>query len=63
MVARIASLRAVLAAAVVLLPARVQAQVPKPADVFGFRPGTDHELADHDQMLAYFDAHPMLPRP
>src|SRR5699024_9394174 len=29
--------------------------VPQPADVFGFRPGTDYKLADYGQMLEYYD--------
>jgi len=29
--------------------------IPKPADVFGFRPGTDYKLAKYDQMLEYYD--------
>jgi hypothetical protein len=30
--------------------------VPTPADVIGFAPGTDYELADYDQVVAYFRA-------
>lgn len=29
--------------------------VPKPSDVFGFRPGADYKLADYDQMLDYYN--------
>ncbi|HKJ03172.1 MAG TPA: M14 family zinc carboxypeptidase, partial [Longimicrobiales bacterium] len=32
------------------------AQVPTPADVIGFAPGTDFKLADYDQVVAYFGA-------
>ena len=35
-------------------PAR--AQVPSPQDAFGFAPGADYQLADYDQMQAYFKA-------
>ncbi len=38
------------------VPAATAARVPEPADVFGFRPGADYELADHSQIVAYFDA-------
>ncbi len=31
------------------------AQVPKPSDVFGFRPGEDYKLANYDQMLEYYN--------
>lgn len=34
----------------------VSAQVPTPADVIGFAPGTDFKLADYDQVTAYFRA-------
>ena len=30
------------------------AQVPHPADVFGFTPGDDYKLATYDQMLEYY---------
>jgi Zinc carboxypeptidase len=29
-------------------------KVPEPADVFGFRPGTDYKLATHAQIVEYF---------
>ncbi len=32
----------------------VQAQVPAPEDVFGFKVGADYKLADYDQMLDYY---------
>ncbi|MBL7865831.1 MAG: peptidase M14 [Cyclobacteriaceae bacterium] len=32
-----------------------QAQIPKPADTFGFEPGADYKMATYDQMLAYYD--------
>jgi hypothetical protein len=47
--------RAVLAAvllAFTALPA--VAQVPRPADVFGFEPGADYSLADYTQLLDYY---------
>lgn len=31
------------------------AQVPKPSDVFGFKPGADYKLASYDQMLDYYE--------
>lgn len=33
-----------------------QADVPKPADILGFEPGTDRNLADWNQIRAYFNA-------
>lgn len=36
--------------------APVSAQVPTPADVIGFAPGTDYKLADYDQVVDYFRA-------
>jgi hypothetical protein len=30
------------------------AQVPRPADVFGFEPGEDYKLADHAQLVDYY---------
>ena len=33
----------------------LQAQVPAPEDVFGFRVGDDYKLADYDQMLEYYN--------
>lgn len=32
------------------------AQVPTPASVIGFEPGSDYKLADHSQLTAYFEA-------
>src|SRR5687767_6008306 len=29
-------------------------KVPEPADVFGFKPGTDYKLATHAQIVEYF---------
>jgi hypothetical protein len=29
-------------------------KVPEPADVFGFAPGTDYKLANHEQIVEYF---------
>jgi hypothetical protein len=37
-------------------PLPAQAQVPSPQDAFGFPPGADYQLADYDQMQAYFKA-------
>ncbi|GAB5529357.1 MAG: hypothetical protein Roseis3KO_11340 [Roseivirga sp.] len=34
---------------------QLNAQIPKPADTFGFEVGADYKLADYDQMLAYYD--------
>jgi hypothetical protein len=36
------------------LPAVALAQVPRPADVFGFEPGEDYKLADHTQLVEYY---------
>lgn len=33
----------------------LHAQIPKPAETFGFEVGADYKLADYDQMLAYYD--------
>ena len=33
----------------------VQAQVPHPAEIFGFTPGDDYKLATYDQILEYFE--------
>ncbi len=32
-----------------------QGQIPKPAETFGFEPGTDYKMASYNQMLAYYD--------
>ena len=32
----------------------INAQIPKPSDVFGFKVGADYKLADYDQMLDYY---------
>lgn len=37
-----------------LLPFTLLAQVPKPADVFGFEPGADYKLADYTQLQDYY---------
>ena len=34
----------------------IAAQVPAPADIFGFRPGDDYKLADYSQIQEYFHA-------
>jgi len=41
-------------AAILLLVTRLGAQVPHPADVYGFTPGDDYKLATYDQMLEYY---------
>ena len=33
----------------------INAQVPAPEDVFGFKVGADYKLADYDQMLDYYE--------
>ncbi|TJY35804.1 M14 family metallopeptidase [Pontimicrobium aquaticum] len=33
----------------------LNAQIPKPSDVFGFEVGADYKLADYDQMLEYYE--------
>ena len=33
----------------------INAQIPKPSDVFGFEVGADYKLADYDQMLEYYE--------
>ncbi len=38
----------------VLAPHAAAQDVPAPEEVFGFRPGADYEVADYDQMLAYY---------
>ena len=38
-----------------LLVTRLGAQVPHPADVYGFTPGDDYKLATYDQMLEYYE--------
>ena len=37
-----------------VLPIALFAQVPKPADVFGFEPGADYKLADYAQLQDYY---------
>ena len=41
--------------AVVFLSTPLLAQIPKPADVFGFEVGADYKLADYGQMLNYYE--------
>ena len=41
-------------ATILLLVTRLGAQVPHPADVYGFTPGDDYKLATYDQMLEYY---------
>jgi hypothetical protein len=50
--------RTLAAAATLLLtaPSLVLAQVPTPEEAFGFPPGADSEVADYEQMKAYFHA-------
>jgi hypothetical protein len=40
--------------AVAAAPAVLHGQVPHPADVFGFEPGEDYKLADHGQLIDYY---------
>lgn len=40
---------------VILHAGTAVAQVPSPADVFGFRPGTDYRLADYEMVVDYFE--------
>lgn len=49
----VATAVAVLAIATVTGNAAAQ-QIPAPADVFGFKPGTDYKLADYDQLTEYY---------
>lgn len=42
--------------AAAFVPAPALGQVPSPADAFGFPPGADRQVADYDQMKAYFHA-------
>lgn len=41
-------------AILLILPITLLAQIPKPADVFGFEPGADYKLADYDQLQEYY---------
>jgi glutamine amidotransferase-like uncharacterized protein len=41
--------------AVSFFSAQLLAQIPKPADVYGFDVGTDYKLADYNQMLTYYE--------
>jgi hypothetical protein len=45
-----------LLAALAIGPTSTAAQVPAPQDVIGFTLGSDYELANYDQVLAYFQA-------
>lgn len=38
-----------------LIAVAVQAQVPKPSDVYGFKVGADYKLADYEMMQEYYD--------
>ncbi len=40
-------------AAQLATPLALFAQIPKPADVFGFEPGTDYKIADYNQIQDY----------
>ncbi|MBI3982711.1 MAG: peptidase M14 [Gemmatimonadetes bacterium] len=35
-------------------PSAAAQQLPRPAETFGFEPGADYQLADYDQMIAYY---------
>lgn len=37
-----------------ILTSPLFAQIPRPSDVFGFKPGSDYKLASYPQMLTYF---------
>lgn len=37
-----------------LMAVPLPAQLPRPAETFGFEPGADYQLADYDQMIAYY---------
>jgi hypothetical protein len=39
-----------------VVSSNLSAQVPAPADVFGFRPGADYKLANYEQIQRYFEA-------
>jgi hypothetical protein len=50
-----AGIRLALAALALAVAApTVIAQIPAPADVFGFEPGADYQLADYTQLAAYY---------
>lgn len=51
---RVAALTVLLAVAATATPATVVAQVPAPAEVFGFEPGEDYKLADYTQLTEYY---------
>ena len=40
----------------IFLTTLVSAQIPKPADVIGFEPGSDYKLAKWDQLMEYYRA-------
>lgn len=46
--------RLLLLALLLLVAPALHAQVPHPRDVLGFEPGADYQLADYDQLLAYY---------
>ena len=39
----------------IFLSSIINAQIPKPSDIFGFEVGADYKLADYDQMLSYYE--------
>jgi hypothetical protein len=49
-------MRALLILVALLAQAQTSTTLPTPAAIFGFEPGTDRKLADHDQILRYFKA-------
>jgi hypothetical protein len=49
-----AVVRGLLLTAVLALATPLAAQVPRPADMFGFEPGTDYRLADYTQLVEYY---------
>lgn len=48
------SVLAVLSVLSVLSAPVLAQQLPRPAETFGFEPGADYQLADYDQMIAYY---------
>ena len=49
-------LAATICAALAVAASPTAAQVPEPAEIIGFAPGTDHMLADYGPIAAYFEA-------
>lgn len=49
-----AATRKIMLATLLIISIAGLSQVPKPADVFGFEPGTDYKLAGYSQMVDYY---------